>query len=291
MAFRFSYLEFSLSNIYYSNIRDISFRRSINFISPLAEAIKNKRILKWEPIALLIGLLIIHGMSLLWSDDIRLGFRTIIYLLPFIIVFCASYNLALENLYKLREILSIFVISALTVASIVIIFRVAPSLEEMFLHSTIAKLFINPNTLENLYTTERNNILDPVKSGAFFVNANIAACYLGICSFISWGIGEAYQLKWYKVASVLLWISVWFTGSKAGIILIYTLSIAGYLLYKYHNKKLNLYQLLKSLAIYNTISLCVAIVVFWFIPFMHSVNNVDNKYVVEDKKRLVQYQE
>jgi O-antigen ligase len=75
------------------------------------------------------------------------------------------------------------------------------------------------NTLQSLLDGARNNFYDPVKAGGvLFVNANAAACYAGISSFMAWGVYKAMKSKITLAMAALLWATVFFTGSKAGVL-------------------------------------------------------------------------
>ena len=88
-----------------------------------------------------------------------------------------------------------------------------------FLHSSFAKILINPNIVDGLFHGTRNNIFDPTKAGGFFTNANVAAAFLGINALISYGFSKAYAISWLKAITLLLILGVFFTGSKAGVLL------------------------------------------------------------------------
>src|SRR5262249_49946861 len=74
-------------------------------------------------------------------------------------------------------------------ALLVVLFRALPQLENAFLHHPLAALFVSPNTLAALFDAGRNNVLDPGKAGGLFVNANIAATYLGMSAIAAWYVG------------------------------------------------------------------------------------------------------
>jgi O-antigen ligase len=104
-------------------------------------------------------------------------------------------------------------------AVLVIIFRVLPSVEIAFLSRSLARLFVSPNTLDALFTEGGgNNVLDAAKSGGLFVNANIAAAYLGMSAVAAWYVGRVMGSAVLRAVALLDWVAVGFTGSKAGLL-------------------------------------------------------------------------
>jgi|GEM_PF-495349 len=241
------------------------------------DVIKNKRVLMWLPILLIACLMVVQSLSLFWSVDKRLGVRTLVYTLPFITIACSVYGLTLSKSPIVKKIFIVILPLVLVEAGLVVIFRLFPAAEDAFLHSTIATFFTNPNTLAVLFTDARNNVLDPLKAGGFFVNANVAAGYLGIAAFSCWGIGHAYKVRWLQVISVFLWAAVWFTGSKAGIIMAYFLPLLYYLYYLYLSKNLTFKKGIIGVFSSTVISILLTVLLF---GNMH-VNPMDSKITKE----------
>lgn len=206
---------------------------SITLISSLAlwhELFKKNGIIKWRPVRLLLLLIIIQMLSLFWSADILFGLRIIIYSFPFLTILATAYNIASSKPWTVRSFLKIFPFFAIIEALLVMLFRIYPDFESTFLHSQYARYFITSNILDILFDAGRNNVLDPMKSGGFFVNANSASCFLGICSFITGGVGYAYRLRLLKCMAIFLWIAILFTGSKTGVGLAIVLPFTAWLI-------------------------------------------------------------
>lgn len=102
---------------------------------------------------------------------------------------------------------------------LIIVFRLFPNVEDIFFHSEIIKYFMQPNLAENIFTSERNNVLSFDKSGGFFPNANVSATFMGISSITSATLFKIHNQKKYIYISLFLFFSIFFTGSKIGIIL------------------------------------------------------------------------
>jgi O-antigen ligase len=74
--------------------------------------------------------------------------------------------------------------------------------------------------VNGLFEGVRNNIFDPNKAGGLFVNANVAAAYLGISFIIYFVLYKIYLKKVFLFISILSIIGIICTGSKAGMLLL-----------------------------------------------------------------------
>jgi hypothetical protein len=161
-------------------------------------------------------LILIQSISTVWAEVPALGLRNVIYTLPFLFVAAATLALAQENEKLLRKALTVGLLVSAAEALLIMLFRISPSLELSFLNSGIARLFVSANVLAELgngaYT-----IFDPTKAGGVFVNANVAAAYMGFCGFLAWGCAGLFKSRWLTAVAVLDLLSVPFAGSKAGV--------------------------------------------------------------------------
>jgi O-antigen ligase len=183
-------------------------------------------LLRWPPTLMLVGILLLFCISLCWSVDLRLGVRAIVYLWAFLAIFCAFMIEARENEPRALSLLAWTIAFALIEVALVIVCRLSPELESAFLHSQLAQWFINPNSLHALYGSEPNNVLAPSKAGGFFLNGNVAGAYLAMLAATTLGMGIKSRNRWLLGAAMLLLLSVYFSGSKAAIILVFILSLA-----------------------------------------------------------------
>ncbi|MGH8582440.1 MAG: O-antigen ligase family protein [Gammaproteobacteria bacterium] len=204
------------------------------------ELVRRAEVLRWPPLRIFILLLGVHALSLAWSEDKVLGIRNIAYLLPFLTVFAAAYGLAQRRAGWVNSAIAVFGLAALIEAALVVLFRIAPDVEDAFLHSSIARWFITPNALDVLFDVARNNVLGPLKSGGFFTNANVASGFLGMTAFVCWGLHLAYRRRGLGAIAALLWLAIFFTGSKAGLMLALLLLFAGYLVWHGSNGPLTI---------------------------------------------------
>lgn len=167
----------------------------------------------------LLGLVAISSLSLAWSVEKSMGIRDIAYLCEFIIISNAVYVLALRDRISLYNTINVMLFFICIQAVTVIIFRFNDELKLDVILSSISKFTMGMNTLEGLLDGARNNFYDPLKSGGvLFVNANAAACYTGISSFMAWGVYKGLKSKVTLFMALILWTAVFFTGSKAGVL-------------------------------------------------------------------------
>jgi O-antigen ligase len=154
--------------------------------------------------------------------------------LPFLLVAAAAYSIAKTNPSIVYNILAITVTAMLLQAALVIVFRIVPDLEMAWLSGELSRYVSGPNVIAGLLDDSgRNNVLDTAKAGGVFVNANIAAAYLGIGALTAVLVARGIQLRLMWLVGSFLWGSVFFTGSKAGILLALFLPMAA-LAFVYH---------------------------------------------------------
>ena len=173
---------------------------------------------KWAWMRALLVLALLQAASLSWSPSPMLGVRYLIYLLPLPLAAHAFYRLERDEPAVARRCLQMLLVGSALEAALVIAFRVLPSVEIAFLTRPLARLFVSPNTLDALFYEGRNNVLDSAKSGGLFVNANIAAAYLGIAAIAAWYGGRVRRSATLRAVALLDWAAVFFTGSKAGLL-------------------------------------------------------------------------
>lgn len=173
----------------------------------------------WKPTVYLLTIVALYIVSLLWSPNPKMGLQPIGYFLQFLVIFAAVVS---EGRRDYRLILKLLMVTtALTgiEALLVVIGRIAPGIKLAFFLSPIAKWLITPNIISKLFSDTYNGLFDSTKSGGMFVNANVAATFLGVIACMSFGLALHFRKKWLGLASIMLLASVPFTGSKAGLML------------------------------------------------------------------------
>ncbi len=104
------------------------------------------------------------------------------------------------------------------IAFLNILFWVSPETEFSFLNSSIASLFVSPDSLSSLLLYGDNNVIDPNKAGTFFVNTNNASvlfCFLLLISF--WAYLK-FKKKRFVLAFFLYLAAEYCTGCRTGLL-------------------------------------------------------------------------
>lgn len=170
---------------------------------------------------LLICLYTVQVISWLWSPDLVLGVRDLIYTFPFLIVFLFVYQHMRTNPEGIWRAVRIFCVFAVAQSLLVISFRFFPDLEIRFFRTFFAKLFINPNVIAEFFSFGGgNNTFDAAKAGGFFVNANRAGAFAGILTYLT--------ISTFKYTNKYLWfftlcvhlLAILTCGSKASLFLL-----------------------------------------------------------------------
>ena len=173
---------------------------------------------RWPWMQALLALVIVQAASLVWSPSPMLGVRYLIYLLPLPFVAHAMYQLTREHPQLAARCLNVLLIGSVLEAALVVVFRVLPSVEMAFLNHPLGQLVVSPNTLQALFDSHNNNVPDPAKAGGVFVNANVAAAYLGVFSVAAWYVSRISGSTLLRAVAIFDWLAVFFTGSKAGLL-------------------------------------------------------------------------
>lgn len=224
----------SIFQLYFIKIGNLDISLSLFFsLSLLPAFIKNaKTMFRVEVMLLFIAIVTIQTLSIFWSSDRVFGLKTIIWLISFLFLLVAVYSLGIDSIEMVENILLIMMILLSMQAFSVMLFRVSPVIENIYWNSRIVGFFIEPDTIKGLLDNSiRNNVLDNSKSGGlFFINSNIAATYLGMSALLLYGLAKLKHKYLLIIIALVLWVSVFFTGSKAGSVLAICLPIIGWLI-------------------------------------------------------------
>lgn len=169
--------------------------------------------------AAVLGLAAAAILSCAWSPDTHMALAAIAYYLQvagLVLVGRESYRRGISVL----PLVTAWCAAATTDAVLVLYFRFEPAAEIAWLKSPIAPYLINPGTLGKLFTDSPNNILDPAKSGAFFVNANAGSAFLGAAFCVALFLyAQTHRRRWIVIATIDA-AAVVASGSSAGIIIL-----------------------------------------------------------------------
>ena len=119
----------------------------LGHFSLVPTALSFKRTLLHSSIFFLIALMIVQGISLAWSPDKHLGLATVLYEMPFLILFIVTFNIALTNPEQLYKLVKVYAMLSLIPLVLTVFFRCYYPINFEFLRSPIARIFINPNTI------------------------------------------------------------------------------------------------------------------------------------------------
>ncbi|KZB91155.1 hypothetical protein A2U94_12335 [Bacillus sp. VT 712] len=155
------------------------------------------------------------GVGLIYSPNIQLGLKLMVYNILAFLILLAGQQLA--SRYSTEKILKHVVILGIPVGVINIIFLFIPNLEISFLKSSIAPFFVDPGALQTLFNEGYNNILDPRKAGTFFVNTNVAAVFFGILFWLSVSLKMKTISKVYNIPIIVYFLALLSTNSRAGL--------------------------------------------------------------------------
>lgn len=165
----------------------------------------------------LLALLAVRGVYASYSSQIDIGARAVMELLVYAIALTfASHLLRCKGAAGLRAAAWVVVGLGLAVAISVILFRVLPIVESLYLNSPLASVLIGSNTTEALAEgLIKNNVLDPSKAaGLLYINANSAVpLLLGAAAVGMVFLGGRFA----STASCAALAALFFTGSKYGV--------------------------------------------------------------------------
>jgi O-antigen ligase len=174
-----------------------------------------------SPLVVILGLLIaVTAVSLLWAlpSGMRLGIATVQFGVVFVLWLREMIVVAKDD-SELLDAVVLWSVPGLALQSVLsIVFQVNPAIEEQFLRSRLAATTVGP-AAAHLYSDLPNNVLDPQKSGGFFVNGNVASLFGGVAALLLCVAARRTMRRWlYAFAALALTGSI-FTGSKSALII------------------------------------------------------------------------
>ena len=171
------------------------------------------------PLALLLAICALTVLALLWSPDRRLGAVAVLRLASFVVLAVHATSLAARSPRSLDRALAVLVPALLVQALLVLAFWLSPAAEMRFLTSWLGEVVIGPENLRRLFTTSRDNVFDPAKSGGVYVNANTASMFLGAGACAVLGAAARRRSRGLALAGLAVLCAVPCTGSKTGVVL------------------------------------------------------------------------
>lgn len=168
-----------------------------------------------------------YVLSQFWSESpfSQTNMLIIVRVLFFAVLACYALSVASVDSKQLIKSIRWAVPWILIQAVMTIMFRIDPAVEAQFLHSSVANVLVGPSAA-GLFNGFANNVLDPVKAGGLYVNANMASMFFGVAFFLLLAAVRLGASKWNYLWAALAWSAVWATGSKTGAALAIALPIA-----------------------------------------------------------------
>ncbi|MEN3609490.1 O-antigen ligase family protein [Plantactinospora sp. ZYX-F-223] len=186
-----------------------------------------RRLLRLALVRIVLLLLALRLLTLAWSPEPRAGLQFITLLGQFVVTLVLMSAVARGGTAPLRRLQLWYWPWVLLEAGLVVAFRLLPGLEDAFLHS-IGGYFAGQNTVAALFGDNPNNVLDPAKAGGVFINANVAAMFLGINGLAAFALAALTGARRVRVVGVVALVAVLFTGSKSATVLVVALPAAAY---------------------------------------------------------------
>ncbi|MCV7227508.1 O-antigen ligase family protein [Mycolicibacterium komossense] len=119
---------------------------------------------------------------------------------------------------KLLDTIMLWTIPGVAAQSaLTIVFRISPDIEEQFLRSNLAAIFVGPQAA-HLFTDMRNNVLYANKAGGLFVNGNVASLFGGITALVLIVVARRSGRRWLYAVAALSLAGTFFTGSKTALV-------------------------------------------------------------------------
>lgn len=166
----------------------------------------------------LAGLLCVRLLALAWSPDPRSALQPVALLGQFIVVLAVMSAALRQEPHLLRYVQRAYWPWIVAQACLVIAFRLHPGVEDAFLRS-VGGVVAGQNTIAALFGDSPNNVFDVAKAGGVFVNANVAAMFLGVNGLAALAVSAVTRARWVAAVGVAALAAVPFTGSKSATML------------------------------------------------------------------------
>lgn len=174
-----------------------------------------------SPLVVILGLIVAAtAVSLLWAlpSGIRLGEVTVLYGVVFLLWLREVIVVARDD-PGLLDTIVLWTIPGVALQSVLsIVFRVSPTIKEEFLRSQLALVTVGP-AARHLYTDAPNNVLDPSRSGGFFVNGNVASLFGAVAALLLCVAARRTMHRWLYWFAGLSLAGAVFTGSKSVLVI------------------------------------------------------------------------
>jgi hypothetical protein len=233
-----------------------------------------------DPIAWLFVITIMWNIvSLSWAKIVGLWEYQLVFGYVFIFTYMAFKEIPYANTaFKLIRVFLLF--SSLN-AILVVLFRLNTGLEDKFINTYLG-LFKNPDRLE--YPL-RINVIDPLKSGGVFDNANTAATLHLACIGFAIMIKNSLQRITYAYLLTINSLAVVMSGSKSALLLLASSLILIFIL-NFISKRGRDIALRISLLMFSTV-IILSIVYIYFTSIANSPFSQETANTTGDRFNLI----
>lgn len=191
----------------------------------------HRALLRVGLVQVVLALLVVRVAALAWSPQPRAGLQSIIVLGQFALSIALCWQLLRPGIQPLRRVQRWYWPWVVVEVGLVLLFRFQPDIEDAFLRS-VGGFFAGQNTVAALYADRPNNVFDVAKSGGVFVNANVAAMFLGVNGLAALAVASITRSRWVRVVGVVALTAVPFTGSKSATVLVVALPALAFAAYR-----------------------------------------------------------
>ncbi|HEX6501474.1 MAG TPA: O-antigen ligase family protein [Micromonosporaceae bacterium] len=182
-----------------------------------------RQLLRTGLVRVLLALIAVRVVAwLVWSPDRSAGQQPIALLVEFVVVVLLMLTVVRQDRDVFGRLQRVYWPAVVVEAALVVVFRLLPGVENAFLH-TVGGVVIGQNTIAGLFGTQPNNVLDVAKSGGVFVNANVAAMFLGVSGLAALAVWSVTRDSRVRLVGIGALVAVLFTGSKSAILLAFLL--------------------------------------------------------------------
>jgi len=180
---------------------------------------------------LLVALLAVRVLALLWSPEPRAGAQSIVLLAQFIVTLVLIREALRQGNDLPRLLERVYWPWVAAEALLVVVFRLLPGVEHTF-HDFLGGLFTGQNAITTLVPKGPNNVIDTAKAGGVFLNANVAAMFLGVNGLAALAMSSITGSRLVRRIGIAALLAVPFTGSKSATVLALALPAAAMLIFR-----------------------------------------------------------
>ena len=172
------------------------------------------------------ALTLVMAAAVSWSPEPLTGVLECARLVSFAFLYLYTVRVDRQHAAGLNGPLRVVLGWALVAAVLVWVFRLSPAAEAAYLHSPAAAFVAGQDAMRSFWGDGANNVMDPEKSGGFFINANVASMFLGVATFAFLVLRAEEGRRRYAAAAVVTWSATFATGSKTAAALALLLPVA-----------------------------------------------------------------